>query len=108
MQQSRITKLILVPFALLFAIIILGATATGMVKTSPTEELSTNTNGNTRYILRCGTTYGNDLMSHINPFSGKDHYTVEVQKAKTDKHGIKVWKYDKTVDYGTHKPNIAN
>lgn len=108
MTKSRITKIILVTCALLLAIILLGVSATGMQRMSPAEELSTHTNGTTRYILRCGETYGNDLMSHINPFSGKDHYTVEVQKATTDKYGIKVWKYDKTVDYGTHKPNIAN
>lgn len=81
---------------------------TALLREWPAEIINTNTVGNTKYVVSRKFIFGNDVMSHINPFSVKDHYTVEVQKAKTDKNGIKVWKYDKTVDYGTHKPNIAN
>lgn len=81
---------------------------TGMLRLQPAKVIGTKTNGDTRYVVSRKYKFNNNSILYFNPFGAKDHYTVEVQKAKTDKHGIKVWKYDKTVDYGTHKPNIAN
>lgn len=104
MKKSTKTTIILVPLTILFVCV----SATNILRILPAIWVSTHTDGDTKYILYDSQKYGNDFMSYINPFSGKDNYTVEIQKKTKDKNGIKVWKYNKTVDYGTRKPNIAN
>lgn len=79
---------------------------TATQRNSGYSEINEYTQDNTRYIVKDKLVFNNNLVSYFNPFGGKDHYKVEVQKYKADNHGVKRWQYDKTIDYGTHEPDI--
>lgn len=91
---------------LLMGILLLLFAITGLKRISGDKEINLYTHDSTRYIVKEKLDYDNSLVSHFNPFDGKTTYQIEVQKYKTDNHGIQRWQYDKTIDYGTHEPDI--
>lgn len=92
---------------LLIMILIVLFTLTTAQRNSGYNEINEYTHDNTRYIVKDKLVFNHNLVSYFNPFGGKDHYKVEVQKYKADKHGVQRWQYDKTIDYGTHEPDIT-
>lgn len=92
---------------LLIMILIVSFTLTAIKRTAGENEINEYTHDNTRYIVKDKLVFNHNLVSYFNPSGGKDHYKVEVQKYKADKHGVQRWQYDKTIDYGTHEPDIT-
>lgn len=74
---------------------------------SPTEYVSKKTYilNDERLVLQ------RRFQRHADRWFGHDYaefnYRVKIYKSTNDKYGLAVWKYDRTVDCGSKKPDLA-